>query len=182
MASDDKQLLTKIDLDWLGVQADEHGLPWLLMHSDDGVNWGVRRAGKWVLSWQVDPQVAPEFDPERVQQVRLFGEVGELLLWRSGAEWTSRWLGESDGVETRDDVHLLWGAEARALEEGFVSLNEGAEGLCHAPPAVKPNLKPAQERMVLRIRHHLDFDGDGQVYVKASRLVKLDVQPRGKGR
>jgi CRISPR-associated protein (TIGR03984 family) len=175
------EIPAQIDLAWLGKQADEHNLRWLLMHADDGVNWGERQGQTWILSHGVAPEIAPAFVSDHLQQVRIFGETGELLLWKAGNKWQGRWLVEAPDDETVEDVHLLWGAEAKLLQNDFWLLNEGAEGLRHAVPAVKAQFDPAQERAALRIRHHLDYDPDGQVYVKASRLVKLDVEPRNKG-
>ncbi|MFN3332427.1 MAG: CRISPR-associated protein Csx19 [Caldilinea sp.] len=172
----------EVDLAWLGEQADERGLRWLLAHADDGVNWGERRAQRWVLSHDVAPAIAPAFAPEHVQQIRMFDEAGELLLWREGRGWRGRWLFETPESETTDVVHLLWGVEAESLQNSFMLLNEGAEGLRHALPAVKEHFNPAQERAALHIRHHLDYDDSGQVYIKASRLVKLDVQVRNRGK
>ncbi|HAJ36715.1 MAG TPA: TIGR03984 family CRISPR-associated protein [Chloroflexi bacterium] len=175
------QLPAQVDLVWLGEQADEHGLRWLLVHADDGINWGERRARRWVLSHDVAPEIAPAFVPEHVQQVRLFDEAGELLIWREGKAWRGRWLTETSESETTDVVHLLWGVETEPLQNGFVLLNEGAEGLRHAPPAVKQHFDPAQERAALHIRHHLAYDDSGQVYIRVSRLVGLGAQLRNKG-
>lgn len=176
------ETLAQVDLAWLGEQADQYGLRWLLMHADDGVNWGERRSRRWVLSHDVAPEIAPAFVPEHAQQVRLFDEAAELLLWREGRAWRGRWLFETPESETTDVVYLLWGAEAGSLQDGFMLLNEGAEGLRHALPAVQEHFNPVQERAALYIRHHLDYDESGQVYIKASRLVKLDLQPRNRGR
>lgn len=174
------EIPAQVDLAWLGKQADDHNLRWLLVHADDGVNWGERRAQGWVLSHDVAPEIAPAFVPEHLQQVRIFGEPGELLLWREGRAWRGCWLFETPESETTDVLHLLWGVEAEPLQNGFVLLNEGAEGLRHALPAVKEHFNPTQERAALHIRHHLAYDDSGQVRIKASRLVKLGVQLRNR--
>ncbi|MBK8799136.1 MAG: CRISPR-associated protein Csx19 [Caldilinea sp.] len=171
----------RIDLEWLGKQADERNLRWMLLHADDGVNWGERRATKWVISHDVAPEIAPAFVPEHLQQVRLFGEAGELLLWRAGERWRGRWLGKASDGEIKEELYLLWGTEAKQLPDNFLLLNEGAEGLRHVPPAVQEHFNPAKERMALRIHHYLGYDKDGQVFVQASRLVNLNVQTRKGG-
>ncbi len=74
---------------WLGQRMTE-GMPWLLVHADDGVIWGKRMEdGQLALSSDVFdsqaqyPAIAVELRGPTIQQARIFGEAGELLVWRT---------------------------------------------------------------------------------------------------
>lgn len=164
---------------WLTTKAMQ-GMPWLLVHADDGVIWGRREAdGSLLLSSDVFdvksryPSIAVELRTETLQQARIFGEAGEILVWRDGGEFKAREI--ADGGQTPADafeeMHLLWGQGRPAPpQQGFTLLVEGEQGPCHAVPlVVKDKRRPA-----LEVRHYIDYDNDGQAFVYLSRLVDLE--------
>jgi len=163
---------------WLAEQAQSNKFRWLLAHADDGVNWGVWENGGWTLSNHHFPNHAPVLDGATLRQVRLFGEAGEIFVWREGDAWHGRLLSGAQSAQTLEETQLLWGAVNEGEAGGFVLLREGAEGLRHALPIVVKPYDPQNQRMCLHVRHYLGYDEEGQAYVAASRLVKLGVLPR----
>lgn len=168
---------------WLTAKATQ-GMPWLLAHADDGVIWGRREAdGSLLLSSDVFdvksryPSVAVELRTETLQQARIFGKAGEILVWRNGTEFRAREIfdGEQAPEDTFEEQHLLWGQGRPAPpQQGFTLFVEGEQGPCHAVPlVVKDDRRPA-----LKVRHYIDYDNDGQAFVCLSRLVYL-VTDRG---
>lgn len=165
---------------WLAAHARED-MPWLLAHADDGVIWGQREGdGTLKLSSDVfsDPQefpaVAVPLRAETLQQARVFGPAGELLLWRTDSGFAARVI--EDGPEhpsdaLPDEEHLLWRlGEKVEAGDGFTLLQEGQQGLQHAPPVEG---LPVGARPTLVVRHYLNYDDEGQAYVAMSRLVSL---------
>lgn len=159
---------------WLEQQATTNNLRWLLTHADDGVIWGEVRDDGLHLSTIL---FRPELRAKTLQMARLFGETGELYLWKSDDGWSARLVIEGEGsiTEYYDECQLLWGTHVEKTEEGFVRLRHGAEGLRHAPPIHESDIKlPLQHNPLrLNIRHFVDYDEDGQAYVKFSRLMSI---------
>lgn len=164
---------------WLLKQAQHRKLNWLLAMSDDGVNWGYVDGEALRVSHDDFPAVSPPLRGETLQQARLFGEEGELYIWRTGREWAARYLADAGGADTIEEVYLLWGT---ALEEigkhGFTLLAE-QDGLRHAPPPLPgPAFTPPQQRLALRVRHTIGYDEDGQARIVAGRLCGFAVRGR----
>lgn len=156
---------------WLEQQANTCNLRWLLAHADDGVIWGEVRDDGLHLSTHL---FGPELRTKTLQMVRMFGEAGELYIWKSNNDWSARLVleGEGDTKQYYDETQLLWGTHVDKIEDGFVLLYHGAEGLRHAPPMQllegKLELQP-----VLNVRHFVNYDDDGQAYVEFSRLISI---------
>lgn len=156
---------------WLEAQATEHGLPYLLAHADDGVIWGRVDAGRLRLAGEVFPDMAVRLRPVTLQQARLFGPAGEVLVWRDDTGFAARLI--KDGSDSPpealpNETHYLWGEAVRS-QQGFTLMQEGEQGLFHAPPLMIPTGK----RAALKVRHYLDHDDQGQAHVTLSRLVDL---------
>jgi CRISPR-associated protein (TIGR03984 family) len=163
---------------WLYAQATEHNLPWLLAYADDGVIWGKYGETGWTLSSHEFPEISPLLRPETLQQVRIFGETGECLLWRTDVGWSARLLQDEGEVDAIAAEYLLWGTDLAEAgpkaKNGLVQLSEGAEGLRHAPPL--PGALPADRvRLALAVRHYVRYDEeDGAACIVMSRLVRLN--------
>ena len=57
----------------------------LLSFHDDGVVWGKIEAGTLLTSNENLPETpSPEFSSTTLQELRLFGENGQLHIWRIG--------------------------------------------------------------------------------------------------
>ena len=175
-------------LAWLRQQAQAGDT--LLAHLDDGVVWGfAHQNGDWITSNQIAGYVySPALRAERLWEARLFSEARELLLWRDGDAWRAREIRDVDDggpcvfEECFDEPHLLWGTGGRAAQVNgvtFALLEEGAQGLRHAPPIdlglPDEGYRPLGEtrRVCLVARHYLAPEDVARV--AASRLVKLDV-------
>ena len=162
---------------WLVKQAQNHNLRWLLVHADDGVIWGDVRESGLHLSSNAFPKVSPPLRSITIQQVRLFGEDGELLLWRTDNGFAARLLLDGQGtkmVECFEEPYLLWGTYVEEAKDGFSKLCQGAQGLRHTPPVHMRATDDGklQDRVAVMVRHYLAYDEDGQAYVNTSRLVR----------
>jgi CRISPR-associated protein (TIGR03984 family) len=156
---------------WLTEKAHEYGLRFMLAHAHDGVIWGrIDEESDLIISGEVFDEVAVALRLPTLQQARLFGPAGELLIWRTGAGFSARMIadGEQGAANTFQEKHWLWG-EGMESKTGFTLMHEGREGLRHAPPV--ENAKGA--RVELLVRHYIDYDEYGQAYIANSRLVDL---------
>jgi CRISPR-associated protein (TIGR03984 family) len=157
---------------WLAAQASKYGLRWLLLHSEFGVVWGEQNGNELALSTS-----AATLSWNALQQARLFGEGGELLVWQGPQHWQARLIkdGEGQPAEWFDEKQMLWGnrlANEPNISPGFMAIVEGAQGITHAPPL--DDIPPTNEkRACLLVRHYLSEDAAGVVRVSYSRLVKL---------
>ncbi len=159
---------------WLAEQAQD-GMDLLLAHADDGVIWGKVESGTLRLAGDVFAELEVELRATTLQQARLFGPTGELLVWRNGKRFVARLI--ADGKDKPDgaleaEPNWLWGDHALEAKDGFTLLEEGRQGLCHAPPI--GGLTEGQ-RATLWVRHYLDFDDEDQAHIALSRLVGLTV-------
>ncbi|HRQ68284.1 MAG TPA: CRISPR-associated protein Csx19 [Candidatus Syntrophosphaera sp.] len=154
--------------------ARAYNLRWLLAHADDGVIWGELRADGLHLSGNAFPDVSPSLRAEMLQQARLFGPQGEILLWKENAAWRGRLIQDeaSETEDAFDETHLLWGTEVEERRDGFTLLREGREGLRHAPPLPDNAQLPVR----LGVRHYVAYDANGQAYIPYSRLTGIDAR------
>lgn len=156
---------------WFQAEAQTYDLKWLLVHADDGVIWGKMQNGQLQLSSGI---YGPMLRSITIQTAYLFSESGELLLWKAGnMRWKSRVLKEGVGteVECYNEERLLWGDTIEKDEKGFILLCQGSEGLRHALPLETKTKTICHPK--LKVRHFLDYDDDGQAYIKFSRLVSV---------
>lgn len=177
LSESDFQTFAGAPRQWFADQGKRRGLEFFLAHDDEGVIWGKIEDGQLKLSSEVFTEVEVELLALTLQQARLFGEAGELLVWRGeGQQWHGRYLADasiSEEDRLDDEPHRLWG-EATESKDGFTLMREGVQGLLHAPP-----IKLTRgEGAILKVRHYLDYDEQGQVYIALSRLVA--VEKRGK--
>lgn len=170
---------------WL-AQKMTQDMPLLLAHADDGVIWGKRQSdGSLKLSSDVFsdkkiyPSIAVPLSAQTLQQARIFGPAGEILIWRTEQGFAGRRILE-DNASTHealpDEWHILWGEPdfRESRDGGFCLFVEGQQGLQHALPVEQNPLK-AEQRARLCVRHYLDYDNEGQFFVFMSRLVNLQV-------
>ncbi len=158
---------------WLTEKAHERQLPFMLAHADDGVIWGrIDENGDLVVSGDVFHEVEVALRAFTLQQARLFGPLGELLIWRTGTGFSARAISDGDrgAANTIQERNLLWGVGMES-KKGFTLMHEGREGLRHAPPV--GNAEGA--RVELSVRHYIEHDEYGQGYIANSRLVNLEI-------
>jgi CRISPR-associated protein (TIGR03984 family) len=173
---------------WLAGQARPRGLHTLLAHADDGVIWGRLDGQKLELSSTVfGTEVSPPLRPETLQQARLFGQAGELFVWKGrDGEWQGRLLTDEireDGDRLCfDEPQILWGDRPVGDPQGgFTLVADGQQGLCHAVPLTDiPFGKPQVRPLRLGVRHYVEVDerSSGMPRVTHSRLTGVWAEPR----
>lgn len=165
-------LATNQDLqDWAESNAQDD-MGYLLAYADDGVIWGfVDANGRLQLAGSVFPEIDVPLRPRTLQQARLFGPAGELFLWRTEQGFCTRLIadGATKPTTALEDNFRLWGSGIET-RDGFTMMEEGAQGLYHAPP-----VKIARDgQCYLKVRHYVQYDENtGQAYISHSRLVDL---------
>jgi CRISPR-associated protein (TIGR03984 family) len=177
--------------DWLQGQAAAHNFRWLLAHADDGVIWGrVEANGLLITSHDAaqghtgSQDFCPPLRTETLQQVRLFAEEAELLLWRDGDNiWHARLIRQPVAGETPtfaeaiDEPHILWGTDPQPQDNGFTLMSDGAQGLRHTVPLeVTGQFNEPTRPLRLWVRHYLAEDDSGFNQIVASRLVDLRLE------
>ncbi|MCK9564482.1 MAG: CRISPR-associated protein Csx19 [Methanothrix sp.] len=158
---------------WLSQQFQEQNLRWLLAYADDGVIWGEMREDGLHLSSKSFSEVSPPLRFITLKEARLFNENAEIHLWNNGVCWHGILVKDGVGsdVDCYDESYLLWGTDKEKTNDGFALVRQGSEGLCHAPPVMIGEINGFN--LILKVRHFLDYDSDGQAYVAFSRLVSL---------
>ncbi len=171
------------------------GALWLLAHCDDGVTWGRCDGARLLLSCgQHEAWPTPRPTARNLQQLRLFGEAGEVLVWRredAGDELAGRLL--TDGGERPDpddparpchDVfYMVLGTRVakggEATGDGFTAVTDAAGRVQVLPLALGRDTPDwGRPAACLRISHYLERDEEtGCVRIAASRLVALEPIP-----
>lgn len=161
-------------------------LVWALAHCDDGVTWGRYDAETkaWRLGNQVAPEVSSPVRPETLQELRLFGDAGEVLIWRTDAGLRGRVLRETNPAADRGDESntlrpadesriLRGGLVVAQCEQAFTHVRDGA-GAEQVLPLGASDEQLQAARIRLDVRHYYEADADtGVVRIAATRLVKL---------
>lgn len=161
---------------WLQKQKNSHNLTYLLAHADDGIIWGHFKQGALRTSHEVLQQ-SPKLSLHTLQQCRIFGEAGELLLWKTRKGWQYRFVGNPElETEPIEEKQFLWGTHGIEHETaGFTVLRDGVQGLRHAVPliGIKRNGEKLTSPVQLVVRHYVTYDDDGLAQIQLSRLVNL---------
>jgi CRISPR-associated protein (TIGR03984 family) len=168
----DGPLALKDPLAELGKQVETGRFRYLLAHAADGVIWGVVEEKKLSLSHAAFPKRSPRLRPETLWEARLFGENAEWFAWRDEVGWQAREIhdGEGDQCEYYDENQILWGTDRDGdPKDGFYPIREADMGIRHSPPLALRG----RHSLRLTVRHYLDCDAEGAIYVKWSRLVDL---------
>lgn len=172
---------------WLEQEAKAHSLPCLLAHTLDGVIWGKLHEGVLQLGQSA---YTPPFADDTLQEARLFGNTGEIYIWRSGNAWHGRFIRAAQPderatyTESIDETQMLWGDQVESRSNGFSVISDGIQGLQHAVPCVVPdptadqattnNPKQYKVRPLrLTVRHYLAQED--VAHIVTSRLVALTI-------
>ena len=161
--------------------------PWLLAHLDGGVVWGRLDGGRWRLSCQAYPEHSPPLELAALQQARVFGPDGEVLVWRDGSKLAGRRLVDDpaagaapwDPPYKEEQLVLLGDRLVAAHPSEPFSLVGDASGSRQAVPLRCQKRDFAGDRWPLRltVRHYFTVDPvTGAARVAASRLVHLRIQ------
>jgi CRISPR-associated protein (TIGR03984 family) len=164
--------------DWLNAQAKEHKLTYMLAHAEDGVIWGHFNEDSLATADQFFPQL-PSLRLLTLQQCRIFGLSGEVLLWHTEQEWIARFTKNCTDVEHIEEKQILWGTRRENEQDGFTLLADGQQGLRHAVPLTGIRFDKEEKKRPIRliVHHYIDYDDDGVAYIGLSRLVNLIQEP-----
>lgn len=159
---------------WFEANA-KSDMDYLLAHAEDGVIWGKVVDKQLMLAGSEFAEVKVDLRVETLQQARLFGVAGEILVWRDGDDFKGRQVmdGAKPAAEIVEEVQWLWGTkDTRKTGQTFTLLREGKQGLLHAPPLIGLD---NDQGVALNLRHYLDYDQNGQAYIALSRLTGLSL-------
>lgn len=189
---------------WLETKAKDRDLEssemYLLSFHDDGVVWGKIEKDVLITSYFTGSP-SPEFRSETLQELRLFGEKGQLHIWRIGEnEFKASLALDSDEGEydfLQDEEQVLHGTKTENDSDAnreFTIVADGSEGLRHAFPKVvsDDSFKQKDERgnvvkdkngkevrkrpLRLHVKHYIEYDIDGCARIAFSRLVNVSVE------
>lgn len=179
-----KEFLNDNDLhNWIKDQAESHQLPYLLGHAEDGVIWGrFDKLDNWKLTTAEEVFPKPEFKVDlptlrllTLQQCRIFGCNGELLLWQI-SDKKFRWRFISNTNEEKiSESQILWGTNG-IKKDNFTLLWDGSQGLKHAVPFTDIELKGdcLVKPVRLVVNHYIKYEEEtGLARIYRSRLVDL---------
>lgn len=162
---------------WLESKAKAHKFKYLLAHAEDGVIWGKFDEERLITANQIFtelPQKLPALRLSTLQRCRVFGQTGELLLWRSNNVWKYRFIGQPDCAYIQEN-QMLWGTNSIEEKDGFTLIEDGSEGLRHAVPYADIPFSSNHKKhpLHLEVHHYINYDDDGLARINISRLVDL---------
>lgn len=170
---------------WLESQARSLSAQtsYLLAHAEDGIIWGRFDNEKLTTSEKIfhKPDFKVDFPKLRLltlQQCRVFGENGEILLWRiSETKFKWRFIGNPN-EEQIPESQILWGTNG-IKRDNFTLLWDGAQGFKHAVPFADIELNG--DRLVkpvrLLVHHYIKYEEEtGLARIYRSRLVDLTIK------
>jgi len=175
----------RLYLGWLvgekvAVPQEAPGPIWALAHCDNGVTWGCRDKdnGVWHLGNQAVPGISPQIRPDFLQELRLFGEPGEVLIWHTDAGLLGRILRDAgpvpDAFSSSDEPRILRGDEVVSQYQDRFSHVRDRAGAEQILPLAVASEQLRAGKVCLVVRHYYASDPDtGAVRIAATRLVKL---------
>ena len=170
---------------WLQIKAKDlqSSKIYLLSFHDDGVVWGkVKDDGNLITSQSLNDDRFPKFRSETLQELRLFGEKGQLHVWRIGENQFKASLaldgnrGEYEFLQLEEQV--LHGTKTENDSDAnreFTIVADGSEGLRHAFPQ-NVSFKGEKRPLRLHVKHYTEYDIDGCARITFSRLVNVSVK------
>lgn len=165
---------------WLTEHLKEHAF--LLAFADDGVIWGKMDGEALVTSNQIDAKVSPLMRGTTLQQAFIFDGKEEIRLFRDELnQWQVRKFTAVDGEVVIKESQILWGDRAYPVKDGFTHVfNARQQGLDHMVPLkvensqIDPDEK-GHQCIRLDVHHIVDYNENGEAYVKFSRLAGLRI-------
>jgi CRISPR-associated protein (TIGR03984 family) len=162
-----------------------NGISNALIHMDDGVLWGIVDGDHLTVSPQSKPphdDWTPQLRSKTIQQCRLFGNKGELFVWR---EDEGKWCGrvvideEDTKYEQIQEAQILYGSRVHSSQEDparFTRVFEPTSGIRQIVPEQATNSDFGNgRRLTLTVLHYLTADEDGQAVIYCSRLKEVNL-------
>lgn len=188
----EKEKITELLLEHSAKLGDSDKV-YLLSFHDDGVVWGkvkfnearnelITSGDVENASFKLDKTPSPEFRSETLQELRLFGENGQLHVWRIGENKFRASLaldgatGEYDFLQSEEQVlHGTKTENDSDVNREFTIVADGSEGLRHAFPQ-NVSFKGEKRPLRLHVKHYIEYDIDGCARIAFSRLVNVSVE------
>ncbi len=183
-AEDEGIRLVKLATDHLGAD----GVSNALIHLDDGVLWG-RVDGDKLCVPDANDDWTPKLRSVTVQQCRVFGDKGEVFIWREAeGRWRGRVVMEGGATEVAilEEPQILYGdtvhdgdkgheLPAPPKKAGFTAIYEFKKGtgIRQIVPIEATDALGKDERVILTVCHYLIPDDDGQARFYCSRLKSI---------
>jgi CRISPR-associated protein (TIGR03984 family) len=154
---------------------------WLLLHQEDGVNWGRIDDRKITYSHDFFPMFSPEPEPSKLLMMRIFDMMGEMKIWSEEKEFRGRVLTDREGStpdwgKPLNQSFVLLGDRLMKEAEGGFTVISNASGSRQVIPLACEDADFADEVSPLRlnVRHYFEQSPEtGVVRIAASRLVDL---------
>lgn len=164
-------------------------LTWAIAHSDDGVRWGRLddQTAHWRFGHGATTDASPAIRAEALQELRVFGDDGEVLMWRSAEGLRGRSLedskpgggprDETDPLRTSDEFRILRGDRiCGGAGVGFTWVTD-AKGAEQILPITVDDAQLRKRSARLHVRHYWAQDAEnGTVRIAATRLVNLTTE------
>jgi CRISPR-associated protein (TIGR03984 family) len=169
--------------EWLMEQTqiiDDEEFTYLLAFADDGVIWGRVDGNTLVIAHEAsqkeDKKNYAQLRGKTLQQAHLFGEYAEVRIFRDEmGKWQALLITNEGEVITESQI--LWGDKRAEKDQPvspkFTKLLAERKGI---PPQILPieREKYAEGKYVrLEVHHMVDFNEDGEAYIKLSRLAGI---------
>lgn len=164
----------------LGASAptEANGLVWALSHCTHGVTWGRYDSANAAWHWEhpVDTEISPLPCRNRLQELRLFGDHSEILIWQIRQELRGRLLTETTQppppYSPCDEERILLGDHVhQPSQNNFTHVLDraGAEQIL----PIHISAKQLEQRQIkLKVRHYWQRDNkSGSVRIAVTRLV-----------
>lgn len=168
------------------IKIKENKQTWLLAFADDGVIWGRMDSGNLVIAHEAsqkeDKKNYTQLRGETLQQAHLFGDKVEIRLFRDEKnQWQAVRIEDEERIIPESQI--LWGdklAEGKdqPVNKKFTKLLAERKGI---PPQILPieREKYTEGKNVrLEVHHMVDFNADGEAYIKLSRLAGLSMEEK----
>ncbi len=162
---------------WLSKNSGA-GLPFLLALAEDGVLWG---------KWDGGLKLANEFFAgssiqlrgETLQQAYLFGEKGQIHLFRDGISWKASQITDVARQDMIREFQILWGDEASKSISGFTPIRDKKQqGMDQIVPVEVTQADFDVGKVVrLELRHYVTYEETGEARIFLSRLVRVGLGP-----
>jgi len=160
---------------------------WLLAHCDDGVAWGRKDNDGWRFAPHSFRRYSPEITPVNLQQLRIFNEREEILIWRQEAGFLGRRLSDSASpskiLEPFSENWIVLGDRILEGPDAGFTLIADKTGSRQAVPleCTDRDFDGKRPPLTLAVKHYFSIDSSdngksdatGVVWISATRLVAL---------
>ncbi len=159
---------------WCKTKATELGSNAVLLV--EGYEWtgvAVWRDGSWVFPPTANG-AAVEFSwrLSELEDVRLFGDLGEWHSWRTGDGWRNRWVAAAKWANRIEREYVVWGNRVKEATPGWTTVGEASGVTLQVPLAL--TLDPKQHPIRLLSWHLVEEDPDtGEQYIADAMLRGL---------